>query len=64
MSELIREPFHRKLRIVCFLAGLLTYSLAFTFPSRSQSGQWLNKIQDWYELTAAGTVSDLHRIPF
>jgi hypothetical protein len=26
--------------------------------------QWLNKIQVCYELTAAGTVSDLHRIPF
>jgi hypothetical protein len=44
-------------------AGLLTYSPGFAgLPIRKDSDAWWRKAKN--ELTAAGTVQDLHLIPF
>lgn len=51
------------------MAGLLTCVLASTFPSHSKDSgfeEMLNvlPLQGLTKLTVAGTVPDLHRIPF
>ncbi len=43
------------------LAGLLTYLHFFTPSHFDNSGMWKKK---FCELTAAGTVQDLHLIPY
>lgn len=74
------RPFLRKPKNVLTQAGLLTYSTFSTFPCQLPVGTvviakssrtdenlffWKNKFyQHWEELTAAGTVPDLHWIPF
>jgi hypothetical protein len=52
--------FSRKLQID-ITAGFLTCSLLNAFPSL---GQWPVCLKVFVELTAAGTVADLHGIPF
>lgn len=68
----IRKLLSRKFNIVCLnLAGLLTCCMLFHLPIQmSDSGIAENNIpkwgakQVWHKLTVAGTVPDLHRIPF
>jgi hypothetical protein len=46
------------------LAGLLTYSLFKRLPIANKKQQWPECLKRIMEITAAGTVQDLHLIPF
>jgi hypothetical protein len=50
------------------MAGLLTFSLSDAFPFCTViflgALQWLVVQKVWYEITAAGTVRDLHPVPY
>ena len=47
----------------CNLAGFLTCFTSNAFPSYADSGLWFG-LRLLLKLTVAGTVPDLHRIPF